>query len=246
MKLIFDEHFYNLDNWNFEKGFVRNQELQYYTDRNIELTESGLKIYGRKELVKNESYDNVSSDWTKCREYAEYTSSSINTKNKFSFKYGVLEVKAKIPIQDGAWPAIWLMGEDEEWPYCDEVDVMEYYLCDNTPTILANFMWSNAGEINWSTKQVSFDYFKTVDKEWENKFHVWKFDWTDNYMKIYIDDELINILNISNFKSNKFKKDYYILLNLAIGRKNLKPKENDLPLVYEIEYVKVYSYEDDM
>ena len=99
MKLIFDEHFYNLDNWNFEKGFVRNHELQYYTDRNIELTESGLKIYGKKELVKNESYDNVSSDWTKNREYAEYTSSSINTKNKFSFKYGIFSITPRnVPL----------------------------------------------------------------------------------------------------------------------------------------------------
>lgn len=62
MKLIFDEHFNNLNNWNFEKGFVRNQELQYYTDRNIELTNKGLKIYEKKELVKNESYDSDSND----------------------------------------------------------------------------------------------------------------------------------------------------------------------------------------
>ena len=48
MKLIFDEHFNNLNNWNFEKGFVRNQELQYYTDRNIELTNKGKERVSKK------------------------------------------------------------------------------------------------------------------------------------------------------------------------------------------------------
>lgn len=50
MKLVFEEYFHNLDNWNFEKGFVRNYELQYYTDKNVEFS-NGLKIYGKKEKL---------------------------------------------------------------------------------------------------------------------------------------------------------------------------------------------------
>lgn len=240
MKLVFDEKFENLDNWNFEEGFIRNCELQYYTNKNIEIS-NGLKIYAKKELIKNKLYTLKSNDWRENREYAEYTSASINTKDKFEFKYGVLEVKAKIPTADGSWPAIWLLGSEEEYPFCDEVDIMEYYMCDGIPSILANFMWSNSGEYNWSTKILSFDYFKNKDSNWENKFHIWKLDWQENYMRVYIDDELINEINISNIKGNKFKKKYYILLNLAIGRKGLKPNDNDMPLLYEIEYVKVYQ-----
>ncbi len=181
MKLIFEENFKNLDNWNFEYGFVRNKELQYYTDKNIELNH-GLIIYGKKESILNKDYDNNSDDWRKNRKYAEYSSSSINTKGKFAFKYGVLEVKAKIPVSQGAWPAIWLMGDDEEYPFCDEVDVMEYYLCDNRPTILANFLYSYKGEYNWITKEITLNYFENKDKDWENKFHVWKLDWTPEYI----------------------------------------------------------------
>lgn len=240
MKLIFEDYFANLDNWVFEKGFIRNEELQYYTDKNIELF-NGLKIYGKKENLKNEMYDKNSDDWRKNREYSEYTSSSINTKGKFEFQYGMLEIKAKIPTANGSWPAIWLMGIEEDWPLCDEVDVMEYYLCGKCPSILANFMWSYHGEINWSTKELALDYFKNKDADWENKFHIWKLDWQENYMKVYIDDELINEINIGNIKGNKFKKKYYLLLNLAIGKKGLRPKDSDLPLVYEIEYVKVFQ-----
>lgn len=46
MKLVFEEYFNNLDNWNFEEGFIRNYELQYYTNNNVELSK-GLKIYGK-------------------------------------------------------------------------------------------------------------------------------------------------------------------------------------------------------
>lgn len=188
-----------------------------------------------------EFYKSDSDDWRLNRKKAEYTSSSINTKGKFEFKYGVLEVKAKIPTADGSWPAIWLLGVDEKWPFCDEVDVMEYFLCNDSPSILANFMWSNNGEKNWSTKHISLNYFKSKDRGWKDKFHIWKLDWQEDYMRIYIDNELINEINISNIKGNKFKKKYYILLNLAIGHKGLKPKDSDLPLVYEIEYIKVYQ-----
>lgn len=240
MKLVFEENFKNLDNWNFEEGFIRNRELQYYTNKNVGL-KNGLKIYGKKENIKNDLYDSNSDDWRKNREIAEYTSSSINTKGKFEFQYGIMEVKAKIPTADGSWPAIWLMGSEEEHPYCDEVDVMEYYLYDNVPAILANFMYSNNGEYNWSTKSVALDYFKNKDIDWENKFHIWKLDWQEDCMKIYIDDELINELNIGNIKGDKFKKKYYILLNLAIGKRGLKPKNSDMPLIYEIEYVRVYQ-----
>lgn len=195
----------------------------------------------KKETIKNNLYNPDSDDWRKNREYAEFTSSSINTKGKFEFKYGILEVKAKIPTADGSWPAIWLLGSEEPHPFCDEVDVMECYKCDDSPSILANFLWSNNGEYNWSTKQLSIAYFKNIDKDWTNKFHVWKLDWQEEYMRIYIDNELINEINIKNIQGNKFKKKYYILLNLAIGRKGLKPIDSVMPLTFEIEYVKVYQ-----
>ena len=238
--LIFYEDFKNLDNWNFEHGFIRNEELQYYTDQNIVL-ENGLTIYGKEEIIKNEDYALSIDDWRRNRKYAEYSSSSINTKGKFEFKYGILEVKAKIPTADGAWPAIWLLGSDEQWPYSDEVDVMEYYLYNNQPSILGNFMYYN-NKCIWSTKVIPLNYFKEKDENWENKFHIWKLDWTDKYMKIYLDNELINEINISKINGNKFKKKYFILLNLAIGKKGLKPSSSNMPLKYTIEYVKVYKY----
>lgn len=240
MKLIFDEHFKNLNNWNFEYGFVRNKELQYYTDKNIELN-NGLTIYGKEEEVINQNYIEGSSDWRESRKIANYTSSSINTRGKFDFKYGIMEVKAKIPISKGAWPAIWLLGSEDDWPYGDEIDIMECYLWCDQPTILGNFMYYSNNQINWSTKQVQISYFKDKDSSWEDKFHIWKFDWTEHYMRIYLDDELINEIKIDDIKGDIFKKRYYILLNLAIGGHGAIPLKEEIPLKYEIEYVKVYQ-----
>ena len=240
MKVIFEEYFKNLDNWNFEHGFVRNEELQYYTNNNIELY-NGLKIYGKKEKVENELYYISSNDWRKSRKFAYYTSSSLNTKDKFEFLYGVVEVKAKIPVANGAWPAIWMLGSDKEWPLCDEVDIMEYYLYDDKPSILANFMYSNNGECIWNTGVVPLDYFKYRDNNWDNKFHIWKLDWQKEYLKIYLDEELINSIDIRNINNEDFRRKHYLLINLAIGKDHLVPDDKDLPFIYEIEYIKVYQ-----
>ncbi len=244
MKLILEEHFDNLNNWNFEYGFVRNHEDQYYVDRNIKL-ENGITIYGKKEKIENSNYDRNSQDWRKNRRFGYYTSTSINTKGHFDFKYGMMEVKARIPISIGAWPAIWLMGSEEEYPYCDEVDIMEMYLWQNQPTILGNFMYYGNQQCNWNTKMIAANYFKEKDNNWENQFHIWKLDWNNQYMRIYLDDELINQIEIAKFKNGNFHKNYYILLNLAIGGHGALPEEGELPLKYEIEYVKVYQKEED-
>lgn len=98
-------------------------------------------------------------------------------------------------------------------------------------------MESTIGQLNNFLLRI----LKSIDKDWTNKFHVWKLDWQEEYMRIYIDNELINEINIKNIQGNKFKKKYYILLNLAIGRKGLKPIDSVMPLTFEIEYVKVYQ-----
>jgi len=93
--------------WRFETGFQRNEEDQWYQKDNAQMKEGALCIEGRQEAVKNPNYQAGSSDWKKNREYSEYTSSCIVVKDAYVFKYGRMEVRAKIPVAQGAWPAIW-------------------------------------------------------------------------------------------------------------------------------------------
>ena len=99
----------------------------------------------KKKDVKNPWYEAGSNDWRKKREFVEYTSSCITTSGKKEFLYGRFEVRAKIPVSGGAWPAIWTLGSGMEWPSCGEIDIMEYYRIKGEPHILANAAWELTG-----------------------------------------------------------------------------------------------------
>ena len=75
----------------------------------------------------NPLYDPESRDWRRERPQAEFTSSCVTTRESFAFRYGRLEVRARIPVARGAWPAIWTLGNRWGWPANGEVDVMEFY-----------------------------------------------------------------------------------------------------------------------
>jgi len=251
----------NSEKWYFEHGFVRNMELQWYTPKNTYCKGGFLVIEARKEKVKNPQFGREPKDyWAYGREYAEYTSSSIVTKNSFDFKKGRLEVRARIPFGKGAWPAIWLLGENIRdksnfipWPACGEIDVMEFYRIGGVPNILANFAWegSNNGSL-WNDKKIPVSHFLKKDPDWFANFHVWRMDWDEKSYRIYLDGELLNempldkSINAGKHKGiNPFLKSKFLLMNLAIGN----PKEgkgpvddNAMPMRYEIDYVRVYKF----
>ena len=85
MKLVWNDEFNNTGkpdsaNWIYEKGFVRNQELQWYQQENANCADGLLIIEGRREKLKNPNYTAGSTNWKTNREFAEYTSASIQTK----------------------------------------------------------------------------------------------------------------------------------------------------------------------
>ena len=140
--LVWSDEF-NIDgkpssDWTYEKGFVRNEELQWYQSYNASVKDGCLVIEGRKERIKNPNYVAGSSDWKTNREYAEYTSSCVTTQLSRQFMYGRFEVRAKIPTASGSWPAIWLLGNKWDWPQNGEIDMLEYYIKNGRPSILAN------------------------------------------------------------------------------------------------------------
>lgn len=256
-KLVWNDEFENegkpdSNSWSFEQGFVRNEELQWYQTDNAYCKGGVLIIEGKKEKVLNKGYEEGSTtNWRSVREYAEYTSSSIKTVGKKEFLYGRFEVRAKIPVAGGAWPAIWTLGREMEWPSCGEIDLMEYYRIQGMPHILANAAWGTEGryQAKWNSKKIPFTHFTEKDADWASKFHVWRMDWDEKAIKLYLDDELLNEIPLSetvngslgNHK-NPFKQPHYLLLNLAIGgASGGVPDESAFPMKYEIDYVRVYQ-----
>jgi beta-glucanase (GH16 family) len=234
------------ENWNFEKGFVRNNEMQWYQEANASQKGGMLFIEGRREKVANPAYEPGSENWKKSREFAEYTSSSINTRGKFEFQYGILEVKAKIDTASGMWPAIWTLGISKPWPANGEIDVMEFYQVKGEPTILANAAWADASKrANWDEAKIPFADFLKKDPNWPEKFHIWKMDWTEDYIRLYLDGELLNEVNLKETINpdgvNPFHQPHYILLNLALGSNGGDLSPTDFPREYVVDYVKVYQ-----
>jgi len=255
-KLVWNDEFDNpgapdREVWSFEEGFARNHELQWYQEENAECRDGLLVISARREKRENPLYERGSNDWRRSREYIEYTSSSIKTEGRKEFQYGRFEIRAKIPTASGSWPAIWTLGTEMEWPSNGEIDIMEYYRIDGVPHILANVAWGTEERWNakWNTSAIPFTHFTDRDPQWADKFHIWRMDWDEEAIRLYLDDELLNETLLSEtvngslgeFK-NPFKQPHYLLLNLAIGGQHGgTPDDPAFPLNYKIDYVRVYQ-----
>ncbi|MDR2773146.1 MAG: family 16 glycosylhydrolase [Tannerella sp.] len=236
--------------WTYERGFERNEELQWYQPDNAVCKDGVLIITGRKEKVPNPDYSPESGDWRRNRKFAEYTSSSIKTVGKKEFLYGRFEVRAKIPVASGSWPAIWTLGNTMPWPSCGEIDIMEYYRIEDVPHILANTAWGTDVRhyAKWDDVKIPFSVFREKDPDWEDKFHVWRMDWDEDAIRLYLDDELLNETLLKDTQNgsvgnhrNPFRQPHYILLNLAIGGNGGTPDTAAFPLHYEVDCVRVYQ-----
>jgi beta-glucanase (GH16 family) len=250
MKLVWNDEFNNTGkpdstNWRYERGFVRNEELQWYQPDNANCAGGMLIIEGRREKVKNPRYKDGSQDWKGKREYAEYTSASMQTRGLREWLYGRFEIRARIDTAKGAWPAIWTLGKGG-WPECGEVDIMEFYRRD-VPIVLANVAWGTEKrwKAKWNEKTVPLSGFLKSDSGWVKKFHLWRMDWDSQSIKLYLDDVLINSQPLSETinadGTSPFTKPMYLLLNLALGSNGDDPANSRFPIKYEVDYMRVYQ-----
>ena len=257
-KLVWSDEF-NTDGlldskvWNYEEGFKRNHEAQWYQKANAYCKDGNLVIEARKEKKsrRNPGFRENSSRWPENIEKIHYTSASVNTAEKKEFLYGRVEVRAKIPTAGGAWPAIWLLGRGMDWPSNGEIDMMEYYRKQGVPHILANACWGTdkPWTAKWNSKAIPFTHFTDRDAQWADKFHVWRMDWDEQSIRLYLDDELLNEIRQDEAVNGKlgngeqpFKKPQYLLLNLALGGDNGGEIDNSaMPMKYLVDYVRVYQ-----
>ena len=252
MKLVWAEEFSEKGkpdprNWTFEKGFVRNEELQWYQETNAKCKKGVLVIVGKRKQFQNPNYQKDSKSWKTNREFVEYSSASINTQGLHEWLYGRFEIRARIDTTMGSWPAIWTLGSTKQWPSNGEIDIMEFYRVKDQPTILANVAWGTEKRFvaKWHTERTPYAKFLSLDPKWSRKFHVWRMDWTPEYIKLYLDNELLNTSLLSETinpdGSNPFTKPQYLLLNLAIGGNGGDPAHSKYPIKYEVDYVRVYQ-----
>ncbi|MBQ9522957.1 MAG: family 16 glycosylhydrolase [Paludibacteraceae bacterium] len=240
-ELVWEENFdgnsLDLAVWNIEVNSQGggNNEKQYYTDRpeNLRVQNGNLEIELRKEEYGNRSY----------------TSGRINSKNKKVFKYGKIEARMSLPSGGGTWPAFWMMGNRGYWPQCGEIDIMEHI--GNQPsmvsfalhTVMANGSRGN----NWSSRIYSDGV--------ENEYHVYGIEWIEEYEEgldlIYFtyDGEIkaTKVETLEHKNDNAywpFNKDFYFILNLAVGGNmggNIDDSMFEHDVIMYVDWIKVYQ-----
>lgn len=229
--------------WGYEHGLVRNEEYQWYQPDNATCKNGQLVIEARREEKVNPNYIADHKDWRKNRPTANYTSSCLLTAGKASWLYGRFELRARIDIRTGIWPAWWTLGVDKPWPGNGEIDIMEFY----RGRLLANIVCLGANRRSeWFSKTFPVD--SMGGSAWASQFHIWRMDWTADYIELYVDGKLLNkvsldvLINKDGSGFNPFKQPHYMLLNVAIGGQNGgDPAATTFPSLFEIDYVRVYQ-----
>ena len=234
----------NAKNWTYERGFVRNRELQWYQPANARVAGGLLTIEARRERVPNTNFERGSSAWQRDREFAEYTSSSLMTKGLHEWRYGRFEMRGRIDTRPGLWPAFWTLGTKGPWPHGGEIDIMEYY----RGTLLANAAWGGAKPFQaiWADTRKPLESFN--DPKWSDAFHLWRMDWDERAIVLSVDGlrlnevELTRTVNQDGTGRNPFQEPHYLLLNLAIGgNAGGDPSTTTFPARFEVDFVRVYK-----
>jgi beta-glucanase (GH16 family) len=236
----------NPNNWYHQTklpagGNWYNNEVQHYTNllTNSFVDAGSLKIVAKKENFTDQGF-------TK-----QYTSARLNS--KFAFKYGRVDLRAKVPVEAGTWPAIWMLGKNinedggyfdetygtSNWPACGEIDIMEHGITRSQP---ANYIQSAmhtpssyGGTINIGGTVANSDI--------ESNYHIYSMNWSPNQISFLLDDVIYYTYNPSVKDANTwpFDKEQYLLLNIAMGGVAGTIASDFVESAMVIDYVKVYQ-----
>jgi beta-glucanase (GH16 family) len=217
-----------------------NGELQHYTNQltNSFVNSGFLNIVAKKEVFADQGV-------TK-----QYTSARLNS--KFAFLYGRVDVRAKIPVNQGTWPAIWLLGKNvnedggyfdaqfgtSNWPACGEIDVMEHGITPSQPT---NYVQSALHTPSSSGNTMNIG--GTIANNLGNDYHIYSLNWSPYQISFLLDNVVYYTYNPTIKTPNNwpFNAEQYLLLNIAMGGIAGTIPSNFTQASMEIDYVRVYQ-----
>ena len=230
------------DKWHHQiippnNGSWWNNEVQHYTNniKNSFVSDGTMKIVAIKE---NYTVDNSTKN---------YTSARLNS--KFGFKYGRVDVRAKLPFTRGTWPAIWTLGTninevgnyfgDSEgsigWPKCGEIDIMEQNGWNKNELI---------GHFHYANPQGQYTNYGNVTSisNTSGQYHIYSLEWTDKIIRILVDNK--EFVSLNNDGNVPYDNRHYLLLNIAIGGNlggDIDPSFSQDRM--EVDYVRVFQKE---
>ncbi len=212
-----------------------NGEVQHYTNRQVNSNQANgvLNLTAKKEVYTNQG------------QTKQYTSARLNS--KFAFKYGKVEVRAKLASGAGTWPAIWMLGKNiiepgafwsstfgtTSWPACGEIDIMEH--------------WGNNQNYVQSAMHTPSSFGSTVNfggqtvANASTQFHTYVMEWSANSIIFSVDNVVHYVYNpaVKNASTWPFNSEQYLLLNIAIEPSIIST--SFVQTTMEIDYVRVYQ-----
>ncbi len=217
-----------------------NNEVQHYTNQQSNSFVNGgfLNIVAKKEPFTDQGY-------TK-----QYTSARLNS--KFAFKYGRVDVRAKIPVDLGTWPAIWLLGKNVnedgayfdaiygtvDWPACGEIDIMEHGITPSQPTNYVQSALHTPSSFGNTT-----NIGGAIATDLVNNYHVYSMNWSPFQITFLLDNIAYYTYNPTVKTPNNwpFTSEQYILLNIAMGGIAGTINPNYTQSSMSVDYVRVYQ-----
>ena len=220
--------------WSYDVGGEGwgNRELQFYTNDRRE----NARVEGGRLIIeaRRESWHG-----------SAYTSARLVTKNKGDWHAGRFEIRARLPLGRGTWPAIWMLPTvwnlgDGKWPDNGEIDIMEH-------------VGSHAGFIHASTHSRKNQWRHNNQRtailavpDAGTAFHTYVLEWDAGEMRVSVDDHhyFTSRKDGGDWTSWPFERDFHLVLNLAVGgdwggEKGIDEKA--FPQRMEVEYVRVYQ-----
>jgi beta-glucanase (GH16 family) len=219
--------------WDYERGFVRNNELQFYTKERLEnarIEDSVLIIEARKESYQG----------------ASYTSASLISRGVGDWRYGKVEVSVKVPVGKGTWPAVWMMPTYSEyggWPRSGEIDIMEYVGFE-PHKLFHTVHYEGTGGSGHESSGTSYTFTQPY-----NQFIKFTLVWTPEKIEWYANDVWKHTFfkNSDDSRRWPFNKEFYLILNLAYGGSwgaQQGIDDTKLPHKFLIDYVRVYQLQE--
>ena len=214
--------------WDYGIG-TSNDNVQYYTDRNNNVTVSDGKL---KIIALQESYQGFN-----------YTSGLIKTAFISSWRYGRVEAKIKLPYSPGFVPAFWMLPEDNIygwWPNSGEIDIMEH------PTNEINKIYGTVHTEAYNSFTGSGPRGETITiTDAETAYHIYAIEWNENQIEFYVDDQKYFTFynDNSGYSTWPFNQKFNLILNLAVGGAWVgNPNSNTVfPAIMEVDYVRIFQ-----
>jgi beta-glucanase (GH16 family) len=225
----FDGPMINPSNWRYETGGSGwgNAEWEYYTNRpeNARIENGHLVIEARAE-----KYD-----------INYYTSARLKTEGLRTFFYGRIEARLKVPDGQGMWPALWMLGSDFKggnWPYCGEIDIMEY-VGREPNKIFGTLHGPGYSGFLGKSKANELSYPIAAD------FHIYAIDWTKDSISWYFDGDKYSTVTRADVGDNDwpFNHPFFLIMNLAVGGSfpGLPDTNISMPRDYLVDYIRYYK-----